>query len=63
MSVMSAAIRVVRVRQVMDGVHQRLTGRPERLRQRGQAAGLLRVEAKLDVEDVEIVVMTQYPGR
>ncbi len=63
MRIMGAGIQVMRVAQVVHCVKERLAHRPERLHQRVQVAGLLRVEAELDVEDVELAVMIQHPGR
>lgn len=61
--IMGAGIRVMRVAQVVHCVQQRLAHRPERLHQRVQPPGLLRVEAELDMENVELAVMIQHPGR
>jgi hypothetical protein len=54
---------VVRIPQVMDGIDQRFPDRPQCEHQRPEAVGVLRVEAELHMEDVESLVMVQYPRR
>ena len=54
---------MVRVPQVMDGIDQRFPDCPQCVHQRPEAVGVLRVEAELHMEDVELLVMVQHPRR
>ena len=49
------------IAQVMDGINQRLPGLPQGLDEFVKAGHVLGVEAKLDVEDIELTAVLPNP--